>query len=97
MKIKINWIFEGDSRNGDGGYWRSSEGRFRIRPYGFRHNVTPDGFKVEDSMGEITCQYNSETQDYRGTAIRKSHSFDTVRDCKEWALWRITQEINKAQ
>lgn len=96
MTRRIIWICKSAGTNdpSERGYWRSSEGRFSIAPYGFRHNLYPDGYKIEDAMGEITCQWNPETGDYRGIAIRKSRTFDTVRECKSWALEQSRDKLD---
>ena len=47
MKIKINWVYEGEA-----GYWRSSEGRFSIYPDGFRSGVTPDYYSLHDKFAK---------------------------------------------
>lgn len=95
---RIVWICQsaGSTDPSDRGYWRSSEGRFHIYPHGFRHNLYPDGYKVEDSMGEVTCQWNRETNDFRGIVVRKERTFDTVRDCKAWALEQSRDKLEDA-
>lgn len=79
MAIKINWFNENPgAQSGDYGYWRSIEGRFTIAPYGYRHNVTPDGYRVTDTKGK----HEFNMADY-----------DTVRACKAWALNRVIGEL----
>ena len=49
MKLKINWMYEGEA-----GYWTSSERRFNINPDGWRSGTTPDYYVLHDSMAVAT-------------------------------------------
>lgn len=79
MKIKVTWLREGQGEDARG-YWTSAEGRFDISPYGYRHGVTPDGYELQDRMGE---QFVVEGR----RAFRpRTYRFDTVRECKAKAV-----------
>ena len=78
--MKITWINLAPGAPADErGYWRSLEGRFEISPR-YRNTVYPDSYKVTDRMA--------------GNQPREV-CCDTVRDCKDWARIRITNEREK--
>ena len=75
--IKINWVYEGDA-----GYWVSSEGRFNISPEGFRHNVTPDYYEISDQFEYFKARIANPA----GNLNLNNKRFDTVRECKAYAV-----------
>jgi hypothetical protein len=84
VKLKIKWVSEnpGNTDPGERGYWQSMEGRFCIYPSGFRNTATPDGFAVADRIAIMDTR--------KGPSSAK---FDTVRECKAWALVRALQDM----
>jgi hypothetical protein len=82
---KIQWINQnpGASRD-EQGYWTSFEGRFDISPK-YNHSVNPSSFEIIDMMGERAYLDN------RSVWKPLSHTFDTISECKLWAINRICQ------
>lgn len=73
--IKIHWINTG-SDSGERGYWESVEGRFNISP-NYRHTVNPSHYTVQEKIAKgQSVEYNE-------------RSFDTVTECKVWALGQL--------
>jgi len=78
---KVKWVNQNPGASPDEGrYWVSLEGRFSITP-NFRHTIYPDSYTVVDALQR------------RGPAMTHV-TFDTIRDCKDWAndQVRITLE-----
>ena len=82
MKVKINWINTGAPELKDCGNWRSVEGRYQILP-----SASTEGAPYTITDKHWVSVYTQ--------ARRPTFTSDTVEACKQWALYRIEDELRK--